>query len=326
MTLHLISTFHKNNIWTSSISLGNTCLICVFSQCGAGLQAAGGQAAATDEEALSHRGNPLPGPALLPGGLLLHAQTQVQSRLQEACSLETLVPLKNTGAAISSPLQDLCICLIVNIWLFICSRLAFSHISVAFYRLSATDSWILPPSEVTGYLMWIAWKCAMSWLPKMDSELFCINFFKRGVKLHHGNIFGDQQGGKTNLISFNLFAYIFLASRVWVLLNDNYSHFYSPDGTFFFFFVPASRRGGWLIYNTLRTTSTAYHLYHKAQLTLIRIHFLTRFWLDAEKLDEFTNCDNNEDFRNIQGWAWKDKCLLDYIIYFLSMAKNVSLN
>lgn len=51
----------------------------------------------------------------------------------------------------------------------------------------------------------------MSCLPKMDSELFLTNFFEHGVKLHQRNIFGDQQGEKTNLISLCLFAYIFLA-------------------------------------------------------------------------------------------------------------------
>lgn len=64
-------------------------------QCGAGLQAAGGQAAAADEEAVPRGGRPLLLSALPPGGLHLHPQTQVQSRLQEARALETLVPVKN---------------------------------------------------------------------------------------------------------------------------------------------------------------------------------------------------------------------------------------
>lgn len=63
-------------------------------QCGAGLQAAGGQAAAADDEALPYAGRPLRLPALPPGGLHLHPETQVQSRLQEARSLETLVPVR----------------------------------------------------------------------------------------------------------------------------------------------------------------------------------------------------------------------------------------
>lgn len=63
-------------------------------QCGAGLQAAGGQAAAADEEAVPRGGRPLLLSALPPGGLHLHPQTQVQSRLQEARALETLVPVK----------------------------------------------------------------------------------------------------------------------------------------------------------------------------------------------------------------------------------------
>ena len=64
-------------------------------QCGAGLQTAGGQAAASNEEAVPARGVWFPPAALPPGGLHLHAQTQVQSRLQEAPALETLVPLSH---------------------------------------------------------------------------------------------------------------------------------------------------------------------------------------------------------------------------------------
>lgn len=59
-----------------------------------GLQAAGGQAAATDEEALPYRGQSLSPAALPTGGLHLHPQTQVQRGLQEACALETLVPVE----------------------------------------------------------------------------------------------------------------------------------------------------------------------------------------------------------------------------------------
>lgn len=59
-----------------------------------GFQAAGGQAAATDEEALPYRGQSLPPAALPTGGLHLHPQTQVQRGLQEARALETLVPVE----------------------------------------------------------------------------------------------------------------------------------------------------------------------------------------------------------------------------------------
>lgn len=62
-------------------------------QCGAGLQAAGGQAAAADEETVPYRGRPLSPAALPPGGFHLHPKTQVQSWLQEARALETLVPV-----------------------------------------------------------------------------------------------------------------------------------------------------------------------------------------------------------------------------------------
>lgn len=41
------------------------------------------------------------------------------------------------------------------------------------------------------------------------------------MKLHHSDIFGDQQGEKKNLISLGLFAYIFLADVFGVLFYDN---------------------------------------------------------------------------------------------------------
>lgn len=72
------------------------CLCASLTQCGVGLQAAGGQAAAVDEEAMPYRGEPLPPAALSPGALHLHSKTQVQSRVQKACALETLVPVKTT--------------------------------------------------------------------------------------------------------------------------------------------------------------------------------------------------------------------------------------
>lgn len=62
-----------------------------------GLQAAGGQAAATDEEAVPYRGQPLAPAALPTGGLHLHPQTQVQRGLQEARTLETVVPVRKKG-------------------------------------------------------------------------------------------------------------------------------------------------------------------------------------------------------------------------------------
>lgn len=67
-----------------------------------GLQAAGGQAAAADEEAVPYRGQSLPPAALPTGGLHLHPQTQVQRGLQEARALETLVPVERKGLSSSS--------------------------------------------------------------------------------------------------------------------------------------------------------------------------------------------------------------------------------
>lgn len=126
-------------------------------QCGAGLQAAGGQAAAAHEETLPHGRNPLPPFDLPRGGLHLHPQTQVQIRLQEACSLETLVLMKpqdwlfhqSTGltcrpACLGSPSV---FCLVTAATWLVLMDGEFSH-------------WI-PFWEVTGCVMgheWIPWK------------------------------------------------------------------------------------------------------------------------------------------------------------------------
>lgn len=67
-----------------------------------GLQTAGGQAAAADEEAMPYRGQSLPPAALPTGGLHLHPQTQVQRGLQEARTLETVVPVKTKGFSSST--------------------------------------------------------------------------------------------------------------------------------------------------------------------------------------------------------------------------------
>lgn len=103
--------------FSSGMSYLNRFLVLFSRQCGAGLQAAGGQAAAVDEAPVSHRGVPPPGSALHPGhGLLLHPQAQVQTRVQEARALETLVPLTVRGPTtqrptpLSATLPDLCIC------------------------------------------------------------------------------------------------------------------------------------------------------------------------------------------------------------------------
>lgn len=184
------------------------CLSVSLLQCGAGLQAAGGQAAAADEEAVPYGGRPLRPAALPPGGLHLHPKTQVQSWLQEARSLETLVPVKTqdhlllhhrcTGFTRSSG---------HSYFFWVIHRLPFYHIYLAFCRPG--NHWILNPiSEMTGCVM--GHKCGfhgkfkMSCLPKMDSEIFWTNFFEQGVKLHQGNIFGDQKCEKTSLISVYL--------------------------------------------------------------------------------------------------------------------------
>lgn len=81
-----------------------------------GLQAAGGQAAATDEEALPYRGQSPPPAALPTGGLHLHPQTQVQRGLQEACTLETVVPVERRD---SPPLLRLMHRIYASVWLFV---------------------------------------------------------------------------------------------------------------------------------------------------------------------------------------------------------------
>lgn len=65
-------------------------------QCGAGLQAAGGQATALDDETLPPGQPTMPCSALLQRSVHIHTEAQVQDRVQKACSLETLVPLNKT--------------------------------------------------------------------------------------------------------------------------------------------------------------------------------------------------------------------------------------
>lgn len=100
-----------------SASLLSDLIICALMQCRVGLQAAGGQATATDEEAVPHRGQPLPPAALPAGGLHLHPQTQVQRGLEEACALETLVPVERRDSA-PPPLPRLIHRIDVPVWLF----------------------------------------------------------------------------------------------------------------------------------------------------------------------------------------------------------------
>lgn len=82
-----------------------------------GLQAAGGQAAATDEEAVPYRGQPLAPAALPTGGLHLHPQTQVQRGLQEARTLETVVPVERRDSP-PPPVLRLMHSIYVPVWLF----------------------------------------------------------------------------------------------------------------------------------------------------------------------------------------------------------------
>lgn len=75
----------------------------------------------------------------------------------------------------------------------------------------ALHHWILNPllrddRMCNGTQVWIPRKIQNVMLTKNGfwTWLFWTNFFKQGVKLHQGNIFGDQQGEKTNLISLYL--------------------------------------------------------------------------------------------------------------------------
>lgn len=72
------------------------CISASVPQRGAGLQAAGGQAAAPDEETVPHGRPAVSCSALLQRGVHHHPQTQVKDRVQKARSLETLVPLNKT--------------------------------------------------------------------------------------------------------------------------------------------------------------------------------------------------------------------------------------
>ena len=67
--------------------------LCDLVQCGAGLQATGGETSAPDEEAVPPGQPSVPDPALPPRGLHLHPQAQDQGGVQETRSLETLVSL-----------------------------------------------------------------------------------------------------------------------------------------------------------------------------------------------------------------------------------------
>lgn len=99
-----------------SAELLSDLIICALMQRRVGLQAAGGQAAATDEEAVPHRGQPLAPAALPTGGLHLHPQTQVQRGLQEACPLETVVPVERRDSP--PPVLRLMHSIDVPVWLF----------------------------------------------------------------------------------------------------------------------------------------------------------------------------------------------------------------
>lgn len=202
------------------------CVSVSLLQCGAGLQAAGGQAAAADDEALPYAGRPLRLPALPPGGLHLHPKTQVQSWLQEARSLETLVPVKTRNRQPHPPLMHR---IYASVWP---SKFVFVYPSSSVFL----QTWCRMESATAGY--WespvrddricngtrvrIPWKILNVMLTKKRIQsYFWTNFFKQGVKLHQGNIFGDQRGEKTNLISLRLFAYIFLADVYGVLFYDD---------------------------------------------------------------------------------------------------------
>lgn len=114
-----------------------TCASVSLLQCWTGLQAAGGQVAAADEEAVPYWGGPLRSAALPPGGLHLHPQTQVKSWLQEARSLETLVPVKTQDHL---PLRYRCTGF---------TRPYFSGLFIGFCFIIST--WLLVDLKTMGY-------------------------------------------------------------------------------------------------------------------------------------------------------------------------------
>ena len=98
------------------------------------------------------------------------------------------------------------------------------------------------------------------------------------MKLHQGNIFGDQQGEKMNFISLCLFAYIFLADVYGGLFDDNGSVIVTFLFTSWDFVFLPSLQVRLAIHPRC---SEVYYIdsispYCKAQLTLFRIHFLQR--------------------------------------------------
>lgn len=252
-----------------------------LSQCGIGLQAAGGQTAASNEEALPHRGHVLPPPALPPGGLHLHAETQVQSRLQEARSLETLVLVRTPFA--SSPAtdaQDLSVH--TSLFLFFSLSPPSSRFqSLGFHpppELSASVDGAFSQKRITNPSLRDAWRNAgvsvsdVRLLPpkKRILNFFETNFFKQGVKV---------TPRKTYLGGWSRWEDVFDFQT-----SDRLRDSGSP-------------------YNRLTPPRNSISQYRKAQLTRFRTHFLQKSYTRKKKnyfeylLTLPTNYQQFEDFR-----------------------------
>lgn len=161
------------------------CLYASLTQCGAGLQAAGGQAAAVDEEAMPYRGEPLPPAALSPGALHLHSKTQVQSRVQKACSLETLVPVKRHNRNRPLPAMHRIDATITFSILF--SWLTHCHLLYRNYWTFCSPGYLFPFQKMQE---WIPWKIQNFMLAKNGFryfEIICSSGVQSTAYLEIGN-------------------------------------------------------------------------------------------------------------------------------------------
>lgn len=276
-----------HNIWSN---------ICVPLQCGARLQAAGGQAAATNEEALPYRRHPLRPPVLSPGGLHLHPKTQVQTWLQEACSLETLVSVKTQDCLLffcTGLIRPSC-----------CQVLAHHFLGFVFFQVTSVrlfvdpvissngelHHWILNPfPEMTGCVM--GHKCGfhgkfkMSSLPKWIQSYFEHIPSKRVWNYTSATYLEISKVRRQNFIFLCLFAYIFLADIYRVLFCNNGSVtvtflFTSWD----FVYLPSLQERLAIQPRCSEVYINSISPYCKAQLTLFRIHLLQNngnelFWV-----------------------------------------------
>lgn len=260
-----------------------------YLQCGARLQAAGGQAAAANEEALPYGGRPLRPLVFPPGGLHLHPETQVQTWLQEARSLETLVSVKKhrTVSSSSTDAQDLMHPFVVKILVH--------RFLVSFFFSRVTSLWLFVDPVTCSYGELHHWnpllrddrmcnvghecgfhgKFKMSSLPKWIQSYFEHISSNRVWNYTRATYLEISKVRRRNFIFLCLFAYIFLADVYGVLFYDNGSVtvtflFTSWD----FVYLPSLQERLAIQPRCPEVYINSISPYCKAQLTLFRIHFL----------------------------------------------------